>query len=130
MDPIFVCLLFGAAIALLMTLDSNLANSTHRNTFGLFLLYAIPFIFLYVPTVCSGLLGNAWCERLIVLREDISGWLGGDWLNTLWLLSGFIGFTIESSGTQSDGWRTVGRAFLAVFVAAFVLRFLAKLFIP
>lgn len=113
-----------------MSFDSSLADSTRRNTFGLLVLYSAISGLLYWPTGCSSVLGYYWCNRIVAVREDLVDWLGRDWLTILWLLSGFVGFTLDRSGTQSGSWKGLGYVLLVIFAIGVVVRILSILLRP
>jgi hypothetical protein len=114
-------LIGGFVVALLMTADASLANSTHWRTGGLCAAYMLALTVLY-----GGWASTVACRPVYAMWENLGNRPGRDFIDFLWQLSGFTGFTISTSGTKSNLWRNFGYVLFAIFVIALVVSILPR----
>jgi hypothetical protein len=122
-DPIFVCFLSGASVCIFMLFDEVLSRDVHIVTFGVLCLYVGILVILYWPNVCNPNIEI--CQTILGFREDLGRWLGEDPASLLLIVSGFISFTVDLTGTTSARWQNIGAYVLIGFWFFFVIEFLS-----
>jgi hypothetical protein len=101
----------GTVLAGFMKADDRLAKSTHWNIDVLFIGYSAALVFLY------GICPSSTSLRFIfIMWENLGDALGRTMLDFLWQLSGFVGFTLSTSGTTSRRWTSIGGGLFALFI--------------
>jgi hypothetical protein len=122
-DPIFVCFLFGAIVCVLVLFDEVLSRDVHIVTSGVLCLYVAILYFLYSTNACSPNIEI--CQIILGFRDDLGRWLGEDPASLLLIVSGFISFTVDLTGTTSPRWQNIGAYVLIGFWFFFVVEFLS-----
>jgi hypothetical protein len=123
-DPIFLCFLSGVIVCIGILSDELLSFDVHAASFGVLFLYIGALIFLYWPGLCDPTIRI--CQIAFGLRDDLSRWQGGDPATLFLILSGFISFTVDLTGTKSLRWQNIGAYMLIPFWFFFVIEFFSQ----